>query len=592
MKKMFYAKVILGLLVLFSFLAFLFFPTNSNLNESLVKNNNLLESIGFNTKHKIEKTYTNNTSEEATKIHAEKNLFSDQVLVNNKARMHFTAVNWKEESRFINSESFTTYKAISQTEKEIQQKLNQARINSAYDEYAPVINKNGSFMFFTSRRPVTSKEIRKGQGRERIYYTESGEKGWTKAVLLESPINSDQNFNSAVALSNDGKSLFIYRDDRNGNGDLFESRLLGSKWSTPEPLPSPINSTFHESSLSLSADGNTLYFTSNRTGGSGGMDIWYTQKNKAGIWGTAKNLGSEINTNKDEEGVFIHSDGKTLYFSSKGHKGMGGYDIYETTLENGVWSKPVNLGPEINTSNDDLYFILEEDGSDAYYTSINPNAPKKKDIFKINYKPDFNKKSNQEKYTLLTGTVVEKNNLSPIKAQIEIYNSDNNTLLAKIESDSKTGDFFIQLPQGNNYSMHVYKEKYLYYTEKISTNSKENKQLMQKKILLDELQSNTRFVFKELSIKENKNIFDLELQVALDELLAMIFLNSDLKIQLILETGNVKEFGAKKQQILLDECLNYLESKGINKARATGKIVVKEQHKKQSATLLVNISSI
>jgi hypothetical protein len=497
----------------------------------------------------------------------------------------------KESLQLLASEAKTSYENGSQSEKKSIQKTREEGINSPYDEYAPVINKDGSFMFFTSRRPVTDKEIRKGEGRERIYYTETNATGWTEPKLLQSPINSEKNFNSAVSLSKDGKSLFIYRDDRFGNGDLYESKLNGYNWSTPEALPSPINSEFHESTLSLTADGNTVYFTSNRTGGIGGMDIWTTKKNKAGMWEDAKNLGNIINTKGDEEGVFIHPDGKTLFFSSRGHKGMGGYDIYYTTLENGQWTKPINLGPDINTKNDDVYFVLEENGTDAYFTSVDPKTPEKKDIFRIKYN-QFHQNTTLDKHSLLEGTVLSKNNKTPIKAQIEIYGKDNNKLISSIESDTKTGGFSIPLAIGKDYRILIYRKGYLNYTEEIVTNSIKNSQVINKTILLDQLKSNTQFILKELT--KNEKSFNQNIKTKLNELYQLMTLNPELKIQLSLETNNDKDFNEINNQKLINECVDYLKLKDFNKDRVNGKIVMKNQTRelpKGVSTLYAKITS-
>jgi hypothetical protein len=496
----------------------------------------------------------------------------------------------KQERQLIASESLTTYKGLFNLDKTSLQKTGNEGINSSFDEYAPVISKDGSYMFFTSRRPITNKEIRKGQGKERIYYSETNATGWTNAKLLGSSINSENNFNSAVSLSKDGESLFIYRDDRFGNGDLYESKLSEFKWSTPKILPSPINSEFHESTLSLSSDGKTLYFTSNRDNGVGGMDIWYTKKNKAGMWGDAKNLGPAINTKNDEEGVFIHPDGKTLYFSSRGHEGIGGYDIYYTTLEDGKWSEPDNLGPEINTKNDDVYFVIQENGTDAYYTSVDPKTPEKKDIFKIKYNHDFYSKRISKTQSLLEGVVLTKTDKNPIEAKVEIYESDSHRLISILETDNETGGFSIPLPIGKNYLINIYAEGYLYYTEKIISNLAENNQAITKTILLDQLKNNTQFILKEYNI--NKNSFDRTFQTSLDQLYRLLIENPELKIQLSLETNSTKDSGNESRQNIINESINYLKLKGINKNRINGLVVLDvnaQAPKAKTSNLLVTI---
>lgn len=476
-------------------------------------------------------------------------------------------------NNFLISVSSTQSAPLSQIKKENLVKTNEVSFNSSFDEYAPVLSKDGSFMFFTSRRPISNKEIRKGEGRERIYYTECNESGWSEAKLLESPINTANNFNSAVALSPDGKSLFIYRDDRQGNGDLFVSHLSGFKWSTPEVLPPPINTKFHESSLTISADGNTLYFTSNRDGGVGGMDIWFTQKDKNGKWGDAVNIGNAVNTDKDEEGIFLHPDGKTLYFSSRGHKGLGGYDIFYTKLENGKWSKPINLGSDVNTENDDVYFVLKSNSDDAFYTSVNANNPHQKDIFKINFKQGDYQKSVLKQASLLKGVVLEKSTKKSISADIDVYDDLDNKLIASLKSDATNGEFSFPLSPGKTYRVHFYKEGFLNFSESIYVSSAENQHVIIKKVFLDELSPDHRILLKQIVVSENENKVDSSIIVKLDELYQLMVLNPTLKIQLQFEMNSNKESIVHLHQNQINKYMDYIKSKGISKHRIEGKLI-------------------
>ena len=261
-------------------------------------------------------------------------------------------------------------------------------INSSFADYAPVINADGSIMYFTSRRPITEKQKKKNRiAPESIYATsfDSDKNTWNKAKLLSPPVNLSNRFNSIIGLSNDGERMLLYRDDKYGNGNIFESNLNGQEWSTPVCLPKPINSKHIETSASISPDGKTIYFVSNRPGGQGSLDIWYCTLNKQGEWGEAMNLGGLVNTPEKEEGVFIHPDGKTLYFSSKGHGGEGGYDILYTQLENGKWTKPQNLGKAVNSPDDDVYFVMEANGKVGYYSSIREDGLGEKDIYRIEF---------------------------------------------------------------------------------------------------------------------------------------------------------------------------------------------------------------
>lgn len=243
-------------------------------------------------------------------------------------------------------------------------------VNTPYDEFSPIISSDGLMMIFTSTRPILKEDIaKKVQGTENVYvsYYDDMIWKWSEARMLGETINQPGKNNSPIALSNDGQRMLLYRGDPDGN--IYESVLLGDEWSEPIKLPEPINSSKHESSASISPDGRTIYFVSNRKGGQGKLDIWLCHQDNKGNWGKAENLGEIINTSDDEEGVFIHPDGKSLYFSSKGHNTTGGFDIYKSIFENGSWSLPVNLGTEINTPEDDLFFTLTADGKTGYYST-------------------------------------------------------------------------------------------------------------------------------------------------------------------------------------------------------------------------------
>lgn len=302
-------------------------------------------------------------------------------------------------------------------------------VNSSFNDYAPVITADGQTLFFTSRRPLTQRELKRNEeSRENIYRSIFNEdsQDWNEATPLSENINDPDRFNSNIAISNDGQRLLIYRDDRYGNGDIYESFLKGELWSDPQPLPSIINSEAHESSASIAPDGRTIYYVSERKGGLGGRDIWKCTKAVDGSWGAPENLGSMINTKTDEESVFIHPDGKTLYFSSKGHNSRGGYDVYRSVRNGKNWSPPVNLGDPINTSGDDLFFVLTADGLNGYYASSRNGE--EKDLYLIRFIPKKkDDKASEPDLTVLKGIVRDDKTKIPLEARISITDNELNT---------------------------------------------------------------------------------------------------------------------------------------------------------------------
>lgn len=260
-----------------------------------------------------------------------------------------------------------------------------ATVNTPYDEFSPIISSDGTTLIFTSKRPIFDEDIKKKQpGTENVYisYYDDMIWKWSEAKMLGETINQPGKNNSPIALSNDGQRMLLYRGDPDGN--IYESVLNGEEWSEPVKLPEPINSSKHESSASISPDGRTIYFVSNRKGGQGKLDIWLCHQDNMGTWGKAENLGETINTEEDEEGVFIHPDGKTLYFSSMGHNTSGGFDIFKSIYENGSWSIPVNMGNSINTPDDDLFFTITADGKTGYYSTAYVGKKELKKDVKVN----------------------------------------------------------------------------------------------------------------------------------------------------------------------------------------------------------------
>lgn len=319
-------------------------------------------------------------------------------------------------------------------------------VNSPYDEYAPNISADGLVLFFTSKRPFTEKEKAKNKpSKEKIYISKrnSPNEEWGPAIPLSDSINIPTKNVSNIAISNDGQRLLIYFDDK-GNGEIYESYLRGNEWSSPKSLGGPINTVYHESSASFSPDGKTIYFISNRKGGKGGRDIWVSTQKDNGQWTEPKNL-SELNTSEDEEAVYIHPDGKTLYFSSKGYKGLGGYDIYVSRFENGKWQPPVNMGPPINTPGDDYFLVINADGTLGYMASS--GGGENRDIYEV----VFEKK--KALVDLLKGVVKDADTQQFLEAQIVSKIMPNNEEYGKYTSNKSTGEYLAALPGGKQYQV-------------------------------------------------------------------------------------------------------------------------------------------
>ena len=234
-------------------------------------------------------------------------------------------------------------------------------INDRFEELNPVISGDESVLVFTRRL----------QFYDAVFYCRKENGKWSEPLNLTASFGVDGNTYS-TGLSWDGDELFVYRSD-NFDGNLYVSKRRNNTWSKLEKLNGNINTKYWESHASVSKDGRTLFFTSNRAGGYGGLDVYKSERTRNGDWGPAINLGPVINSKYNEDTPFITEDGQTLYFSSMGHYNMGGYDIfYSTRLDNGQWAKPINAGYPLNTTNDDLFFTPVRDGAYAYYAKYDP----------------------------------------------------------------------------------------------------------------------------------------------------------------------------------------------------------------------------
>jgi len=298
-------------------------------------------------------------------------------------------------------------------------------VNSPYSEYIPVITADETEMYFTSRRENSTggKLDPNNLFFEDIYRIEKTDSGWTAPKNNLGQINT-KTHDATAAISADGKHMVIYRTNRQlTGGDLYITNKYKDTWQEPKLLDQNINSQFQEASACFSPDGNTLYFSSNRPGGFGGKDLYRVKKLPNGEWSFPKNLGSDINTEFDEDSPFIDVDNVTLYFSSNGHGTMGGFDIFTAERKGSEgWAEPVNLGYPANSVNDDIYLSLTPGGRKGYYSSEKEDGYGKQDLYEINfiYRQNMN--------LVVKGLLVDENGI-PIQGEISIINEETKELI-------------------------------------------------------------------------------------------------------------------------------------------------------------------
>ena len=373
--------------------------------------------------------------------------------------------------------------------------LVKGEINSRYDDFSPTVTSDGKTMYFTSRRPSTNTKIyseTKDYGDD-IFYSTLTPNGWSKPLSLPQPIDTKDD-EGAVSISADGQTVFYSlcrRPDGIGDCDIYYSELHGTMWSSPKNLGSPFNSPQWDAQPSISPDGFTMYFSSRRFGSiDGSEDIWVANKNTDGTWGKPMNLGTQVNTGGSERSPFIANDGRTLYFSSNGRPGFGGHDLFMTRKqEDGSWTPPLNLGSPINSSGDDEFLTIPARGDKVFYSSQRDSLKGSLDIFEAilpqNMRP--------LPVILITGKVFDKLTKKPLGAKIEVADLSKDLIQAEYHSNSESGEFQIPLPSGKNYGITATALHYAFFSNNYTVSDSEQYKEIHYDIALTRIDKDTEF---------------------------------------------------------------------------------------------------
>lgn len=445
-------------------------------------------------------------------------------------------------------------------------------INSDDDEYWPSITVDGKTMIFTRLIGAKTSIGRHSLAQEDFYTSIFENNIWQPCHPLSS-INTDYN-EGAQTISTDGKLLFFTactRNDGHGSCDIYYSRNKGGDWSIPKNAGDPVNSPSWESQPSISANGEILYFVSNRKGGRGGMDIWKCKLIgfsdwDTPIWGSPVNLGDSVNTPGNEISPFIHSDGKTLYFASDFWPGMGGYDIFYCRQKNdSVWTEPQNIGYPINSYKDEQGLVVDASGKNAYYSSDRPGS-KGMDIYSFELYRD----ARPTPVSYIKGKIVDEDTGAPVCAQVELTDVENPKSVIKGESCWEKGEFLMCLPLGNEYAFNVSKEGYLFYSDNFQL--KEKKEIIDPYILeikLKKIKVGGTVVLRNIFF--NTGSFELlpESKTELQKLIDFLTLNKTLFIDIDGHTDNVgsEELNKKLSESRAKEVFMYLVDHGIEERR-------------------------
>ena len=475
-------------------------------------------------------------------------------------------------------------------------------INTEYPEYGMIMTADASEIFYTSRRPSTTgggKDPFLDEYFEDVYTSRRNEKGkWSPSTNIGSPINT-KGHDAAVALSPDGSKMIVYIDD-NGDGNLYESQRDGDDWSKPKKFNKEISGPFQEPSAWYSSDGKLLYFVSDRPlekrGDAKDKDIyvatWDEEKEK---WLNVERLPENINSIYNEDGIFLHPDGKTLYFSSEGHNSMGGYDVFKTVKQDdGSWSDPVNVGYPINTPDDDVFFVVAASGRHAYMTSFREGGFGDKDLYKItilgpekepllgsedillaSMDAPITTKAIEPKVevsmslAILKGIVRDDKTKEPLKASIELIDNETGEVIAEFSSDAKSGRYLVSLPGGKNYGIAVKAEGYLFHSENFDVKQDAEYKEVEKIIDLKKVEVGESIVLRNIFFDLNKFSLRDESINELNRLTKLLNDNPKLRIEISGHTDSRgsasynKELSKNRAKSVVD----FLIDKGIDANR-------------------------
>lgn len=488
-------------------------------------------------------------------------------------------------------------------------------INSEFEDYAPVLNEKEDEIVFTSRRQednLNSDVFDDNKYYEDIFFAKKNGATWSRAVNIGGRVNTAFH-DSNLAMSSDGNTLFIYNDD-NG-GDIYYSERTNGEWSEPIPLPGIINSSYEENSISISSDEKTIYFSSNRPGGYGGLDIYKATLDSKGEWSAVKNLGPKINTPFDDSSPFIDYDLKTLYFSTQGRKGMGGFDIFKSTSSEagggGEWSEPENVGYPINTPDDDVFYVRSKDGKRAYYSSVRedglgytdiymitdpaPKAPvkdpepvvvkepPKKDSVAVVVVPPVKepikepvKEPVKEAPKVVPSSfavkVVDAASNTPMDAKVSLKGLRDNVIVPMTTNGVGDYSFSISATQTKDYRLSVEVEGYSFQNINVKLDgASANPKNTSRTVTMRKLQVGSVSILRNIYFDFDKATFKTEAYPELNKLLTMMQQNSSLNVEI---GGHTDGYGTKEVNMRLSKrraeaVKDYLVKKGIDARRIT-----------------------
>lgn len=431
-------------------------------------------------------------------------------------------------------------------------------INSTDSEYFPALTIDGQTLVFTRRL---------GGRNEDFFMSHKHPEGWSSAGALNGEINSPLN-EGAQTLSLDGQLLFFTGcnfPDGYGNCDLYYSIRTRTGWSLPKNMGEFINTEAWESAPSLSPDKRELYFASSMTGGLGGSDIWVTRRGSDGSWSEPENLGPGVNTPGNESSPFIHADNQTLYFTSNGHRGYGGDDLFLTRRQpDGSWGRPENLGFPINTIENEGSMIVSADGRTAFYASDRADSRGGLDLYTFELREDVRPVS-----TLwVEGQVLDSLTKTGLPSAVELVDLASGRRLSRIQTDEE-GYYMMPLPLGSDYAFHVNRKGYLFFSGNFPFSARVPDSTYRMDIPLQPVRKDAQITLRNIFFATGDFSLRPESAAELDIIVRWLQENPGVRIRINGHTDNV---GQASENMTLStrrarSVTEYLQSKGIAPAR-------------------------
>jgi outer membrane protein OmpA-like peptidoglycan-associated protein len=431
-------------------------------------------------------------------------------------------------------------------------------INTAADEYSPVATADDKTIIYT----------RQIQLNEDFYQSSKTDDGWQKSVYLSERINTPNYNEGSESISQDGKFLFFTgcnRPDGRGRCDIYVAQKKGDSWGKPFNLSPPVNTSGWESQPSISADGRTLFFVSNRKGGYGGYDIWKSTLGPQG-WAEPENLGPNINTSYNEQSPFIHPDDSTLYFCSNGWPGMGNQDLFVSRLgKDGKWQAPKNLGSPINTHGDESGLSLTANGSYAFFSSNKLDGFGGFDIYTFEMPVDLR----PHQVTYVKGFVSDAKTKEPLESAVQIMALESNKPVYQDYSSPDRGDFLATIATGKNYGLNISKPGYLFHSENFSLVNHTLGNPFNINVLLQPIEIGNKVILKNVFFDTNKYNLQPESRSELQKLIEFLQLNPSVYIEISGHTDDVgnDELNQKLSENRAKSVYDYLISGKIDPAR-------------------------